>query len=111
LQAIAGALDMNLVRGYRDASFIMIKDEDAEIIKRAAKGDAEAKLKLVKDYLDMVVEIASKNQTRNGGSFVKKVKAGTLAVINAAKKFHVNNNICFKDCARDEMEKAMKEII
>jgi len=110
LQALVEALDLNTLKGYKGASF-MIGNGDEELIRKVAKGDAEAKLNLVKDYLDLIVEIAAEHSKRNGKSFFQLIQAGILAIIRAAEKSCNNSHICFIDCARDEISKSMKEII
>lgn len=110
MQVLTETLDSYLKRGYRGTQF-MVGGKDSEIIYKAAKGDVEAKLKLVKNHLDLVVEIAAEYSAKTGRSFFQMIQIGTLAVIRAAEKYHNAYQISFVDRVREEIIKAIKEII
>ncbi len=110
MQVLTETVGSYLRRGCRETQFV-VGGMDSEIIYKAAKGDAEAKLKLVKNHLDLVVEIAAEYSAKTGRSFFQMIQTGTSAVIRAAEKFHDPYQISFVDRVREEVIKAMKEII
>ena len=86
----------------------MSEEEEMGLILRAASGDAEARLKLVKDHLNLVVEIAAIHASETGRPFSQMVQAGTLAVIKAADEFHHSQQLEFADYVRHEITRAME---
>ena len=85
----------------------MPEEEKTELLYRAASGDVEARLQLVKDHLDLVVEVAAGYASETGKPFSQMVQAGTLAVIKAAKTFHQPQQIGFADHVRQEVIRAI----
>lgn len=110
MQVLVEAVDSYFKRDFRGTQF-MLGSEDSEIIHKAAEGDAEAKLVLVKNHLDLIVQIAAEYSAKTGKSFFQMIKAGTLAVIRTAEKSYGSYHIGFADRVRDEIVKAIKEII
>ena len=88
----------------------MSEEEEMGLILRVASGDAEARLKLVKDHLSLVVEIAAMYASETGRPFPQMVQAGTLAVIKAADDFHSSQQLGFADYLRYEITRAMERI-
>lgn len=65
----------------------MIKpDEEIELARRIAKGDGEAKKKLIQANLRLVISIAKKYVNR-GLPFQDLIQEGNLGLIRAAEKF------------------------
>ena len=87
--------------------FFMPEGKDTQLVFRAASGDIEAKLQLVKNYLDMVVEIAAGYSLETGRPFSEMVQTGALAIIKAADDFICFQQTGFIDHARHEVIKAM----
>ena len=88
----------------------MPEEKETELVHRAASGDIEAKLQLVKEHLGLVVELAAGYASETGNQFSQVVKEATLAVIRAADDFHVSQQIRFVDHVRHEFVKAMKGV-
>jgi DNA-directed RNA polymerase specialized sigma subunit len=82
-----------------------------ELICKTASGDVEAKLQLVKDNLDLVVEIAACYASEYRILFPDMVKVGTLAVIRAADNFYQSQQMSFDDYVRDEITRSIKELV
>jgi len=85
--------------------------DETELILRASAGDIEAKLRLVKMHLDLVVEIAAVYASQTGKPFSQMIQAGASAVIRAAYEFHGSQQIGFVEYLRYEIVKAMKGIV
>lgn len=85
--------------------------EEKELIYRAASGDVEAKLELVKDHLDLVVELAARYAVETGRPFPQMVQVGTVAVVKAADVFHTVQQTEFAEHARYEIARAMERIV
>lgn len=71
-------------RKYGETSYNYRSMEEAELIGRAAAGEIEAKLELVRQHLDLVVEIAVAYASQTGRPFSQLIQAGASAVIRAA---------------------------
>lgn len=84
--------------------------EEIELLRRACLGDAEARLQLVKEYLNLVVELAAGCASKTGRPFSQMVKTGTTAVIKAADDFHCSQESEFSDHVILRVTKAMEEI-
>ena len=89
----------------------MSEGEERELIHRAALGDVEAKLELVKEHLDLVVELAAGRSAETGRSFPQMVQIGTLAVIRAVDEFHRSQEMAFVHQVRFEITKAMEGVL
>jgi len=87
----------------------MSEEEKTELLCRAVLGDVEAKLELVKEHLDLVVEVAAEYASETGRPFSQMVQAGTLGVIKAANTFHHPQQIEFVDHVRQEVIRAIEE--
>ena len=82
---------------------------EEELIFSAASGDTGAKLKLVKAYMDLVVEVASQYASAIGLPFPQMVQAGVLSVIKAADRSHFSRQSEFVDLVREEFTSAVEE--
>ena len=82
-----------------------------ELVYRAASGDVEAKLELVKDHLDLVVGLAAGYAIEAGKPFSQMVQAGTLAVIKAADEFYHSQQMGFDHHVRYEIMRAMEGLV
>ena len=109
MQLSAGTINLDANQEYGGVS-LMSGEEEAELIFRVASGDVEAKLQLVKEHLDLVVEIAAMYASETGKPFPQMVQAGTLAVIKAADEFHSSRQFGFAGYVRDEIVRAMERI-
>ena len=89
---------------------MITETENIDLIIKAASGDREARLELVKDNLELVIEIAANHASLAGGSFAQGIQAGALAVIKAAGEFHECQGGCFADHVRQEVTKAVEGI-
>lgn len=109
MQMLTETVDLDMDWEYRGVSF-MPEEEETELIHRAASGDVEAKLQLVKDHLDLVVVLAAEHASETGKPFSQAVQAGASAVIKAADDFHRSQQIGFIDYLRLEAVRAMEGI-
>ena len=109
MEALTGTLDLYTDQ-YRGAS-LMLGGGEKKLISRAAAGDIEAKLQLVKDYLDLVVEFAAGYSSETGKPFSQMVQVGASAVIKAADNFHRSQQVKFADHLRLELTRAMEGIV
>jgi DNA-directed RNA polymerase sigma subunit (sigma70/sigma32) len=107
MQILTGTVDSYTDQEYRGVSF-MLEEERTELLYRVASGDVEAKLQLVKEYLDLVVELAAGYASETGRPFSQMVKAGTLAVIKAANSFDYPQGIGFADHMRLQVIRAIE---
>jgi DNA-directed RNA polymerase sigma subunit (sigma70/sigma32) len=88
----------------------MPEEEKTELLYRAASGDVEAKLRLVKEHLDVVVELAAGYASETGRPFSQMVQVGTLAVVKSASSFRYPQQIEFIDHVRQEVIRAIEEV-
>ncbi len=84
--------------------------EDIELVRRACLGDARARLQLVKEHLDLVVELAAGYAAETGMPFPEMVQVGTVAVMKAADDFHCSQEIEFSDHLALHITRAIEEI-
>lgn len=89
----------------------MLGGGERELISRAAAGDVEAKLQLVKTHLDLVVEFAAGYSSETGKPFSQMVQVGASTVIKAADNFHRSQQDEFADHLRLELTRAMGRIV
>ncbi len=106
--SIATMMDLDMGKGYGGVSF-MPGVEEAELLRRAWSGDVEARLELVKEHLDLVVEFAAGYASETGKPFSQMVKVGALAIIRAADDFHESQQMDFGDYVRSHITRAMEE--
>ncbi len=107
---LAGAmLDSNTNQKYNGVPLMQVKEE-TELLRRACLGDAKARLQLVRDYLDLVVELAAEYAAETGRAFPQMVQAGTMAVIKAADDFHCSQEVEFSDHLALHITRAIEEI-
>ena len=83
--------------------------EETELLRRACLGDAEARLQLVKEYLNLVVEFAAIYSANTGIPFSQMVQAGTVAVVKAADDFRCSQHSEFGDYVKLHVTKAMED--
>ncbi len=102
-------LDLNTNQKYSEVPFMQGKEE-TELLRRVCLGDAEARLQLVKAYLNLVVELAAGCASKTGIPFSQMVKVGTTAVIKAADDFQCSQEIEFSDHMILHVTRAMEEI-
>ena len=102
-------LGSNINQKYNGVPFMQVKEE-TELVRRACLGDAKARLQLVKDHLDLVVELAAGYAAETGNAFPQMVQAGTMAVIKAADDFHCSQEAEFSDHLMLHITRAIEEI-
>ena len=85
--------------------------EERELIYRTALGDVEAKLELVKEHLDLVVELAAGYAVETGRPFPQMVQVGAVAIVKAADAFHTVQQLEFSEHMRYEIIRAMEGIV
>ncbi|MBD3183329.1 hypothetical protein GF312_13615 [Candidatus Poribacteria bacterium] len=90
---------------------LMILKQDNNLIRKAASGDIGARLQLVKDNLDLVVEIASIYADKTNRPFSHMVKNGAIAVIKAADCFCDSQEMDFDDYVKFEVSKAIERVV
>jgi len=110
LQVLTDILDI-CTDDYCKGVLPMSEEEERELVYRVASGDVEAKLELVKEHLDLVVEVAAGYTTETGRSFSQMVQIGTLAVIKAVNEFHHSQETPFIQHVRCEITKAMEGVV
>ena len=86
------------------------EEKPAEMLRRACLGDVKAKLRLVKEHLNLVAELAAGYASRTGRPFPLMVKAGTMAVVKATDDFHCSQQAAFDDHVRGHVTRAMEDI-
>jgi DNA-directed RNA polymerase sigma subunit (sigma70/sigma32) len=91
---------------YEGVSF-MPEEDEMELLHRACSGDAEAKLQLVKNHLNLVVELAAGCAAQTGKPFPQMVQAGALAVIRAAGEFDQSQQVGFGDYVKSEIARVI----
>ena len=102
-------LDSNTDPKCDGVVFMQVKEE-TELLRQACLGDAKARLQLVKDYLDLVVELAAGYSAETGMPFPEMVQVGTAAVMKAADDFHSSQEIEFSDHLAFHITRAIEEI-
>ena len=102
-------LDLNTNQKNSGVPF-MQRNEEMELLRKVCLGDAEARLQLVKLYLNLVVELAAGYAAKTSTPFSQMVKAGTRAVIKAADDFQCSQEIEFSDHVIIHVTRAMEEI-
>lgn len=102
-------LDSNTNPKYNGVVFMQVKEE-TELLRQACLGDAKARLQLVKDHLDLVVELAAGYAAETGMPFPEMVQAGTTAVMKAADDFHCSQEIEFSDHLALHITRAIEKI-
>lgn len=105
MQVLTTMTGYNVNSGYRG------EDKEMELIYKAALGDVEAKLQLVKQNLDLIVELAARYVSETGRSFIQMVQVGALAVIKAAEEFQYSRQAGFDIYVRKEIKKAMEGMV
>ncbi len=75
-------------------------EEERELIKRAKKGDEEAKSKLILNHQGIVVHEASKYYLNNDENFLDLINEGNKGLLIALKKFDLSRNSRFSTYAR-----------
>lgn len=106
MQASTGTLDLRTEEKYRGVSF-MSEEEEIQLLHRACSGDVEAKLQLVKEHLNLVVEIATGCAAKTGKPFSPMVQVGALAIIKAADEFNGSQQVAFVEYVRHEVARAI----
>ena len=102
------ALDLSANHEFNGVSF-MQGIEETDLLRKACLGDAEARLQLVKEYLNLVVEFAAVYSANTGIPFSQMVQTGTVAVVKAADDFLCSQHVEFGDHVKLHVVKAMEE--
>lgn len=89
---------------------LLTVEEELEITRKAAKGDAEAREKLIKANLRLVVSIA-KEFVNRGLSFLDLIEEGNLGLIRAAKDFDSSTGNKFSTYATWWIKQAIRRAI
>ena len=106
--SIGATIDVNMDQGCRGVSF-MTKGGELELLQKVCLGNAEARLQLVKSYLNLVVEIAAAYAAKTGKPFSQFVKVGAMAITRAANDFQCSQRIGFDEYVKLHIIKAMEE--
>ena len=106
MQASTGTLDLHTEEKYRGVSF-MLEEEEIQLLHRACSGDVEARLQLVKEHLNLVVELAAVCAAKTGKPFPLMVQVGALAIIKAADEFNESQQVAFIEHVRYEVIRAI----
>lgn len=106
MQASTGTLDLHTEEKYRGVSF-MLEEEEIQLLHRACSGDVEARLQLVKEHLNLVVELAAGCAAETGKPFSRIVQVGALAIIKAADEFDQSQQVAFVDYVKHEINRAI----
>jgi len=110
LQVLTETVSLQVYPEYKGAS-LMMEGEETELIFRACSGDAGARLRLVKYYLNIVVETAGIFASETGAPFDVMVQAGTMAVMRAAYGYDLSQQIAFAEVVKSEILRAMDAAI
>lgn len=89
---------------------ILSRDEEIELAKRVAEGDAAAKEKLINHNLRLVVSTAKKYKGR-GLSFLDLIQEGNLGLIKAVEKYEVSKGFKFSTYAMYWIKQAISRAI
>ena len=109
MQVLTSMVELS-VEGEYGGTSPMLSGEETELLYRVASGDIEAKLQLVKQHLNLVVELAARYASVTGKPFSQMVQTGALAVVRAADNFHRDQNIEFTEHMKYEVVRAMEGI-
>lgn len=101
-------IDLETIQKHRRVMFM--SKEDAKPLHKACLGNAEARLQLVKSYLNLVVELAAEYARQTEKPFPQMVKAGTLAVVRAADNFHCHEQVEFHEHVKFHVSRAMESV-
>jgi len=85
----------------------MSEEEEIQLLHRACSGDVEARLQLVKEHLNLVVELAAGGAAKTGKPFSLMVQVGALAIIKAADEFDESQQVAFVEYVRHEITRAI----
>lgn len=96
------------VESYFDLSF----NEDSSDVNiyevyKSASGDVVSKLKLVKDCMDELVNLAGMYADETGKPFSEMLQTGIMSIVKSAKNYRNAQEIPFVDYVRQEMIRAM----
>ena len=106
MQVYTETLDLSTREEHREVLF-MPEEEEMQLLYRACSGDAEAKLQLVKNHLNLVVEIAAGRAAETGDPFPRMVRLGASAVIKAVDEFDQSRQVAFVDYVKNEVSRAI----
>ncbi|HOJ50882.1 MAG TPA: sigma-70 family RNA polymerase sigma factor [Spirochaetota bacterium] len=98
---------MNSIKDYYNYNFLK-SDEEYIITRKVKEGDKEAKEKLIKAYLKMVVSIAKKFTNNSCVSFEDLIQEGCLGLIFAAENFEPSYNVRFSSYAKIWIKEIIK---
>lgn len=85
-------------------------EEEKEVTKKAAEGDPEAREKLIRSNLRLVVSIA-KEYVNRGLSFLDLIEEGNLGLIRAAEKFDPSTGYKFSTYATWWIKQAIRRAL
>lgn len=106
--SIESVMSRNVSQDLGRIKFMMEGGEPG-LIQKACLGNADAKLKLVKAYLNLVVEIAAAYEIKTGHPFTKMVRAGATGILRAVKNFRHSQQTEFDEYVKIHIIEAMEE--
>jgi len=111
LHQILSSVSLTNNSGYEGIPFMLGEKDTTSLVSRAASGDANARLKLVKDHIGLVRDIASDYASKSDIPVSRMLCLGVCALIRSAKSFSEAGNTGFIEYARQEIVNTIESMI